>query len=364
MDRRDFMKGVGGAAIVSLAAGCGEGSGTGGGALRRPQPIGSPVLESVLPVIEQSRHVQTDVDKIIEVAGWMALEELPVPGFAFPFGVGKDDPKQAMDFILVGGALDFAFTDFETAVIFEVDYAGEHWSDADAMFACLKRALDEGTPLLEGRYLSGVTREDLERIFRANIEIPLLDERVEILRQVGATLVENYGGRFHNFLAAASPRLYDNGNGLLEKLIAEFPRFNDVSDYHGHQVQFHKLAQLSLWMLYGALHGSGAFTLEDLPKMTAFADYILPLALRAMRIFRYTPELDDAIENHRLIPRDSDEEIEIRAHTLYATALLTEEINKRRPAELQVIIPQVDARLWTHYHKNFSPHHLTRTIMY
>ena len=26
--------------------------------------------------------------------------------------------------------------------------------------------------------------------------------------------------------------------------------------------------------------------------------------------------------------------------------------------------PQVDARLWTHYHTTFWPHHLTRTIMY
>jgi len=29
-----------------------------------------------------------------------------------------------------------------------------------------------------------------------------------------------------------------------------------------------------------------------------------------------------------------------------------------------VIIPQVDARLWTHYHTTTWPHHLTKTIMY
>ena len=47
-----------------------------------------------------------------------------------------------------------------------------------------------------------------------------------------------------------------------------------------------------------------------------------------------------------------------------ATALLTEEINARRPQELRVIIPQVDARLWSSYHTTHWPHHLTRTIMY
>jgi hypothetical protein len=62
-----------------------------------------------------------------------------------------------------------------------------------------------------------------------------------------------------------------------------------------------------------------------------------------MGILVYSPQLDEKIRTHQLIPRDSDEEIEIRAHMLYATALLTEEINALRPAELQVIIPQVDA---------------------
>jgi len=31
---------------------------------------------------------------------------------------------------------------------------------------------------------------------------------------------------------------------------------------------------------------------------------------------------------------------------------------------MQVIITQIDARLWTHYRTTFWPHHLTRTIMY
>jgi len=34
----------------------------------------------------------------------------------------------------------------------------------------------------------------------------------------------------------------------------------------------------------------------------------------------------------------------------YATALRTEEINKLRPPGLQIIVLQIDARLWTHYH--------------
>ena len=43
-----------------------------------------PVLDSLRPVIEQSRDVHTHVDKIVEVAGWMAYEELPMPEMAVP----------------------------------------------------------------------------------------------------------------------------------------------------------------------------------------------------------------------------------------------------------------------------------------
>ncbi len=98
--------------------------------------------------------------------------------------------------------------------------------------------------------------------------------------------------------------------------------------------------------------------------MTAFADYIVPVALRVMHILEYSPELDRAIGDGREIARDSEEEVEIRAHMLHATALLREEINMRRPPELQIIIPQLDARLWSSYHATHWPHHLTRTTMY
>jgi hypothetical protein len=185
-----------------------------------------------------------------------------------------------------------------------------------------------------------------------------------VMREVGGILTQRYGGHFYNFVKACAPRCYDNGNGLVEKMVAEFPRFRDVSDYHGHPVKFYKLAQLGVWMLYSSMRSSGAFRLEDPGRMTAFADYIVPAALRLMNILKYSSALESAIQQHKMVPRDSTQEIEIRAHTLYATALLAEEINHLRPPELQIIIPQVDARLWTHYHTTFWPHHLTRTIMY
>jgi len=331
--------------------------------VRFPEPIGSPVLESVRPVIEDSREVRTNVAKIIEHAGWLAYEELPFPDFVLPFGIGSD-PNQTIDFILVSTTINFAFTDFETGIVFQAEYGGRTWSDAEAMFACLKRALDEGIPVLDGSYLSAVTKSDLQGIFHGNIEMPMLEERAAVLRETGRALAADYSGHFHNFVFSGPPRAYDRGRGLLERLVAEFPRYNDVSRYQGHEVKLFKLAQLGLWMLHATLHRRGGFSLEDVERLTAFPDYILPAALRLLQILEYSPALETAIQARQLIPRDSPQEIEIRAHTVYAAALLREEINRRRPPARQVIIPQVDARLWTHYHATHWPHHLTRTIMY
>jgi Potential Queuosine, Q, salvage protein family len=329
-----------------------------------PNLTASPVLDSVRYAVESSRDVRTNYDKVVEVASWMAYEELAMPEFALPFGVAQGDTNEAIDFILVADSIDTAFTDFALHEKFQVDYAGKHWSDSEAEFACLKRAMDDGVPILDGRYLTKMTRAELDKIFTGNITMPMLGEKLAVLHEVGTVLAEKYDGRFHKFVRSCSPRLYDKGNGLIERMVKEFPRFNDVSWLDGHEIKFYKLAQLGVWMIYATLHSAGKFRLDDPEKMTAFADYIVPVALRLHGITRYSEKLEQAIQSPQLIPRDSRWEIEIRAHCIYATALLCEEVNKLRPRDKQVIIPQIDARFWTHYHTTTWPHHLTQTIMY
>jgi putative queuosine salvage protein len=324
-----------------------------------------PVLESVLPVIEDSRHVRTSTAAVESVASWMAYEDFgfPAGGVVEGLSIGTD-PDHLIDLTMFETTLNFAFTDFDSGMKFEVVRNGRVYSDTEAMVVCIQDALGDGVPLLDGTYLATITRADLERVFTGTIRMPMLDERVSILNEVGQTLAESYGGRFHNFVRDCAPAMYADGDGILERLVTEFPRFNDVSEYYGTEVKIYKLAQLGLWMLHRALHGMEDWQLTDLPDMTAFADYIVPVGLHVMEIIGYTDDLEDRINTGTMIERDSEEEIEIRAHTLYATALLTDEINAIRPPDKQLLIPQIDYRLWKTYHATFHPHHLTRTVMY
>lgn len=323
----------------------------------------SPVLKSLEPVLNNAKLVHINKEKLIDVANWMAYEEFPKPDGSMLFDFGND-PDVLMDFTMVVNTMNFAFTDFTTGVKFETDYQGKRWCDSEAMLACMHRAINSGIPLFSGEYLANLTKEQFNAIFAGTIQMPMVDERVAIFNEAGRVLVEKYQGSYHNFVRSCSPRLYDQGNGLLERLVTEFPRFNDVSDYHGNKVQIFKLAQLGIWGMHLALSPRGHWKLEDASELTAFADYIVPVGLRVMGIFEYAKELEDQINNLQEVKRDSDAEVELRASSIYCIALLTEEINKRRPGMTPLLMPQVDFRFWKTYHATHWPHHLTKTVMY
>jgi hypothetical protein len=323
----------------------------------------SPVLANLQPVVDGAKLVRINHEKITEVANWMAYEEFAKPDGSMLFDFGND-PDVLMDFTLVVNTMNFAFTDFTTGVKFETDYMGKRWCDSEAMLACLHRAINAGIPFFSGEYLAKVTRKDLESVFAGTIEMPMLDERVVLFNEVGRVLVEKYQGRYSTFVRSCAPRLYANGDGLLERLTTEFPRFRDVSMYHGSEVHIYKLAQLGIWGMHLALSPRGAWKLEDADNLTAFADYIVPVGLRVMNIFEYTPELEKQINGLVEVKRDSEAEVELRASSIYVIAKLTEEINKRRPGMEPLLQPQVDFRFWKTYHATHWPHHLTKTVMY
>ena len=298
----------------------------------------NPVLDSVRPLVEGSRDVSIDEARLADVASWLAYEELPVPPVFLPFRVA---PEDLVDFVLVAGCLNFAFTDFSTRERWDLVLNGRVYADADGLHAALHRA---GPGVLRGEWLASVTAEQLGAILPG---LQLLDERAAILREVGARLVERWDGRFANAVATVS-----TVEGYLQLLTSEFPRFDDVP--------FWKLAQLSAWIL----HIEGAVQWPDLDRLTAFADYIVPAGLRAMGILRYSEGLAAAVDAWTPIEAGGSWEVEIRAATVWACHLLAERVNELRPPELQIVEAQIDARFWLPFHKTHLPHHLTRTIYY
>ena len=323
----------------------------------------NPVVESVIPVIDKSVYVSTNIDEIKKVASWMAYEEFPLRNSSQDMQT-QDFAEEHIKSTMLMSCINFAFTDFDSQVKYEVKDSESVLSDSEAVIHQLNMTIASGYDLTSGDVMAGLTIQDLEKIFKGNIKMPMLEERLTILNQVGIKLVDSYEGSWIKFINSCPQKLYHNGEGLVEKLVTEFPRFNDVSDFQGDEVKFYKLAQLGYWGIHAALSHTGYFKLQDIDRMSAFADYIIPVALNLFEITHYSEELKRDINDGVEIPTSSQKEIEIRSHSLYATSLLTEEINKLRPSEKRIIIPQLDWRLWKAYHATHWPHHLTRTIMY
>ena len=321
----------------------------------------SKVLRSLNPVIENRQTINLNLDQIMNVADWIAYEDFPPP----EQNISKNNPDEFIRTTMLINTLNFAFTDFESSTKYEIIREGKVLSDSEAMFVQIQEAISSGLQLYNGNVLSDLDDKQLKNIFKGNIEMPMMSERLDILLNVGAKLSDDYEGDWMNFINAGPKKLYDNGEGLIERLTSEFPRFDDTSQYaEKYNVHFYKLAQLAFWGIHAELAGTGDFYIEDMQSMSAFADYIVPVALEVMKIVEYSEELRNKITNGEIIARDSLEEIEIRSTSLYITAKLTEEINKRRPAEKSIIIPQLDYRLWKQYHATHRPHHLTITTMY
>ena len=320
----------------------------------------SKVLHSIRPVIENLEKLSIDHVQLTTEAKKLSTVNYEIK-------VANNQDKRPEDIIrktMLINTLNFAFTDFESQIKYALNVGDNTFSDTDAMVYQIDQAVEVGIDFYDGHYLRDITETTFKSIFRANIEMPMSKEKTDVLNQVGQILVEEYKGDWLNFVKSGPKKLYQNGEGLIERLVSQFERFRDTSIYLGEEVHFLKLAQLAFWGIHRELGKYGDFYIEDMENMTAFADYIVPVALEKMKIITYSEKLKNKIEQGVLIESDSIEEIEIRAATLFVTAQLTEEINKLKLDEEKIIIPQLDFKLWTDFHANKSPHHLTKTIMY
>ena len=192
----------------------------------------SEVLSSVSKAVDQLEYLSINKDSIESVADWLAYEEFPFPINA----AAKDDADDFIRATMFMNTLNFAFTDFDKCIKYEINEEGRILSDSEAMYFQVNNAISSGIKLTEGNVMASISLQQLENIFVGNIEMPMLKERVEILNEVGQKLVDDYEGDWINFINNGPKKLYSNGKGLIERLIIEFPRFDDSSQFKGSNV--------------------------------------------------------------------------------------------------------------------------------
>jgi Potential Queuosine, Q, salvage protein family len=323
----------------------------------------NPYLSSLRPIWNQPTCVFVERDKLTSFAAEIATEGFPVPEWRGPTFPRTDDDV-FVNFIGVGNSINFAFSDFDTHRAFTLMYQQTNWQGAFAMWAALSRALDNGIDFRRLDWLKTLTINDAASLFRGESPLPMLEERVEILRKTGATLSKKFGASYWALVNRSNLWAFGK-TGIVEVLVNEFPSFRDESLHHksGTILKFHKRAQLFAMMYQGRAMSSKRLSwLKDYELLGPIADYSVPNALRAAGILQYSDDLNHRISHGDVIAKDSLFEQEIRAQTVNAQIMLLEEVNRLRQTGTNYLA--LDYKLWMRGHSTKIRHHLTRTHAY
>lgn len=133
------------------------------------------------------------------------------------------------------------------------------------------------------------------------------------LRSLGRRVADGFEGRFGAVVEAAQ------GSAVaLVELLASWPSFRDCSSYAGRTVPFFKRAQITA----SDLAAAGIASFSDLPRLTLFADNLVPHVLHVDGVLGYDRQLARRIRDGERLAHGSVEEVEIRACALHAVELL------------------------------------------
>jgi len=317
------------------------------------------ILDSIQPVIQKSKSVWINEDAIRDFAKTLTEKDFALDNFSKELLLNNASSNEQIAFALLFHSINFCYWG-EPKWAINID--GSQYDGAEAMAKALEGGIRKGYNLLDARYLADISEEDLQNIFVGNIQIPLFKERLEILRQLGTIVLEKFNGSYSEILSKGE---YNTSKiiGLITKEFSDI--FNDECDYHGKKVKFYKRAQLLVSHLYYLSQSElipNKISLGE--EFTAFADYKVPQMLRKFRILEYSDNLAYKVDNKIEISSNSDEEMEIRANTIWAVELTTQILKEKFP---QARAEKVNSMLWLKSQTKSpddKPYHRTRTIWY
>ncbi|KAI9061380.1 hypothetical protein FKP32DRAFT_1576107 [Trametes sanguinea] len=254
-----------------------------------------------------------------------------------------DDPftRACLDWIFLISSLNFSFwSELEGQPgRYGVDWR-EGWGSERrvvhtgywSLVAAVDRALEEGIPITSASFYGSEEHCPdalVEHVFRRasqSVEIiPLLQERIAILRENGRILCERFGGSFYGFIQAFRERYNDCGTALqLVKMVTDtFPSFRDEVVHNGRRVYLWKRAQILVAETWAAFYPSSPAEPHPLfpagaaiAELTMFADYRVPQILHHLRILSYPPALVKRLLARTPLAPGSAEELSIRAGSI------------------------------------------------
>lgn len=295
-------------------------------------------------VASHSSHVVVDSSGIEKVAE--TIEAIPKVNWDFEGIHYFDNGPLTVQYLFVLDALNFCF-----------------WPDEDLNYdnlaAGLKEALLNDKSAFDADRLQKYTGPELRELLKWPRPLPLEDERVRLLHEVGFELERSFDGKASNLVESCGKSAVK----LVALVTCHFPGFRDHSVYKGHQVFLYKRAQILAADLWGAYGGKGYGEFYDIGSITIMADYIVPAVLRQLGVLKYSATLASMIEKKSEIGSGSEEEVELRACSIYAVEKMKDLISKKLGRKVLSI--ELDLWLWSFgIQCPALQHHRTLSIYY
>lgn len=314
------------------------------------------VLESCRRVMDSAAHIRIEPQALIEFARFLAAESAAEPPPDFDGLVFRGARTDLCNYCLLIDALNFCFWSDQP---WEVRFRGRWWARTPAMEASLLRAIERDAEWLSADRWAEADENALTEVFAGRGMIPQLSQRVAVLRETGAVLRDQFGGRFE--------RAVDGVDGdalsLARLLASQFDSFRDVARCRGVTVAFLKRAQICAADLHRMLIANGDAGLTGLDRLTVFADYRLPQLFRHRGIIRLDDDFAGRIERGEPIESGSAAEVELRAATIVVADQL---VARMRDMGVDTAPWKTDYSLWwmARQPEVITPHHQTVSIYY
>jgi len=333
----------------------------------------NPVIESAEFALLSTNIVQINDDGVRNAAHYIedklrSESYTPRTWRTHPLHVCPPEPysptdpltKTTLDWIFLISSLNFSFWSEKEGrsdcygVEWQEGWDSEQsvvWRGYWSLLAALNRALQEGISITDPAFYSSellCPDSVLVHVFRPaarSIEtIPLLNERIVIMREVGSILCARFGGSFQGFLDDFQGRHSGQGTAVeLVQMVAEtFPSFRDETWLDGRKVYIWKRAQILVAEMWAAFFPPSPEISHPIfpgpagpaiQHLTMFADYRVPQILHHLRILTYPPSLVQMLQAGTLLAPGSREEISVRAASVIAVERLREEITQMREKE-------------------------------
>ncbi len=307
-------------------------------------------------VMNRAQSVRIDHERLAQIAAQYKSVESKHWLLEAPFNLQQLSEPEIVNFLLLFYALIFCFWGEPK---WTVDYQDQKYDGSFGLLIALRKAYENGIPILDWAYWQGISQEEFSSVLRGNVIIPLFDERLAIVHEVGRILMAKYQGQAAQLIQSCGK----DARKLLECLSSDFPSFRDTAHYDDQEIAFYKRAQLFVVDVYHFFAGKGLGDLSHIDSITALADYKVPQILRHLGILVYAEDLAHLVDTKQEIAHDSQPEIEIRVANIWAVELMRRIVSQKLP---MVTSTEINDYFWLQSQtaQNMRPYHRSRTIFY